>query len=280
MAVLLTAEEDELFNFLLGSAAPQVLDAVTSGSTPDLVALDRLVAALDRLRRGIAEGRLQCSVEPSEADVEAARRLVDLVRAGAPKDEIVAVAQRVRELLTPRPQTPDEKRRASAEWASAIVDAEWAARIAIRAIVKGEQSDLAALEKLPDVLDVFRRGTRDGMRISDGRTPALTAADVDTTRRLVDLARAGAPKDELTAAACIVHRILNRPLDPARKRPREEHEREILDRLRARGVDLTDADMTDVRRFAALQVDDADDAIDVATESQEITRRLFRLTDS
>lgn len=103
MAVLLTAEEDELFNFLLGSAAPQVLDAVTSGSTPDLVALDRLAAALDRLRRGIAEGRLQCSVEPSEADVEAARRLVDLVCAGAPQDEIVAVARRVRELLTPRP---------------------------------------------------------------------------------------------------------------------------------------------------------------------------------
>jgi hypothetical protein len=171
VAVLLTAEEDELFNFLLGSAAPQVLDAVTSGSTPDLVALDRLAAALDRLRRGIAEGRLQCSVEPSEADVEAARRLVDL-------------------------------------------------------------------------------------------------------------ARAGAPKDELTAAACVVHRILNRPLDSAHKRPREEHEREILDRLRARGVDPTDADMTDVRRLAALQVEDADDAIDVATESQEITRRLFRLTDS
>jgi hypothetical protein len=89
--------------FLLGSGEPQrALAAVTSGSTPDLSALEQLAAALDCLCQGTAQGRLRSNMQPTADDVAAARRLVELARAGGPQEEIAAVARSVLDALTPR----------------------------------------------------------------------------------------------------------------------------------------------------------------------------------
>jgi hypothetical protein len=97
---------------------------------------------------------------------------------------------------------------------------------------------------------------------------------------LVDLVGAGAPQEEVIAAAQRVHRIMNRPKDPVFVRPREEHEHDLLNMLRMRGVEPTEDDMRDVRRLAALSAEDVEDAVEARLESDEICRRLFARTDS
>lgn len=72
------------------------------------------------------------------------------------------------------------------------------------------------------VLEVLRGG-----RLTDDRVK-LTEDDVAAARHLVDLVRAGAPHEEVTAAAQRVHRIMNRPKDPVFLRPCEEYEHDLL----------------------------------------------------
>ena len=174
------------------------------------------------------------------------------------------------DLLHPPPKD-DPDPRAMERYADAALDADHAARLALRAILKGGAPDLDALEKGAQVLEVIRGG-----RLSDGRVK-LTEGDVAAARHLVHLTRAGAPREEIVAAAQRVHEIMNRPRNPALVRPREEYERDILDMMRARGIEPTEDNMHDVRRLAALRVEDAEDAEEVRLESDEICRRLFRL---
>lgn len=152
----------------------------------------------------------------------------------------------------------------------AFVAAEHDARLAVRAIVKaGEAPDLDALEKGAQVLEVLRTGL-----FRDGRVK-LTEEDVAAAGHLVDLVRAGASKEEVIAAAQRVHKIMNRPKDPSLMRPREECERTWLDALRRRGIEPTEDNLRDVRRLAALSVEDVEDAVEAQLESDEICRRLF-----
>lgn len=58
-------------------------------------------------------------------------------------------------------------------------------------------------------------------------------------------------------------------------RPREEHEHDLLNMLRMRGVEPTEDDMRDVRRLASLNAEDVEDAVEARLESDEICRRLF-----
>jgi hypothetical protein len=169
------------------------------------------------------------------------------------------------------PPPPEDDRDPEAMWrdADAFYDADYDARLALRAILKGGAPDLDALEKGAQVLDVLRGG-----RLGDGRVKP-TEDDVATARHLVDLVRTGAPQEEVTAAAQRVHRIMNRPRDPVFLRPPEEYEHELLNMLRMRGVEPTEDDMRDVRRLAALSAQDVEDAVEARLESDEICRRLF-----
>lgn len=45
--------------------------------------------------------------------------------------------------------------------------------------------------------------------------------------------------------------------------------------LRTRGVEPTEDDLRDVRRLAALNAEDVEDAVEARLESDEICRRLF-----
>lgn len=172
------------------------------------------------------------------------------------------------DLLSP-PAEDDPDPEAMWRYADALYDAHHAALLAVRAVVEGGTPDLDALEKGAQVLEVLRGG-----RISDGRVK-LTEDDVAAARHLVDLVRAGAPREDIVAAAQRVHKIMNRPKSPALARPREEHEREILGMLRMSGVEPTEDDMRDVRRLAALRAEDAVNAVEAQLASEEIWRRLF-----
>lgn len=153
----------------------------------------------------------------------------------------------------------------------AFVAAERAARLAVRAIVKGgEAPDLDALEKGAQILEALRTTTR----LTDCRVKP-TEDDVAAARRLVDLVRAGAAKEEVLAAAQRVHRIMNRPHDPSQMLSREVVERTWLDALRRQGTEPTEDQIRDVQRLAALSVEDAEDAVDAQLEIDEIWRRLF-----
>jgi hypothetical protein len=172
-------------------------------------------------------------------------------------------------LLHPPPKDdPDPK--AMERYFDAFVAAERTARLAVRAIVKGgEAPDLDALEDGAQVLEVLRTGLFRDDRVQ------LTEQDVAAARHLVDLVRAGAAKEEVMAAAQRVHKIMNRPHDPSRTLPREEIERTWLDALRRLGIEPTEDDIRDVRRLAALSVEDVEDEVEARLESQEICRRLF-----
>lgn len=168
------------------------------------------------------------------------------------------------------PPEDDPDPEAMWRYADVLLDVHRAILLALRAIIKdGEAPDLEALEKGPQVLEVLRSG-----RISDGRVE-LTEDDLATARRLVDLVRTGAPKEEITTAALRVHKIMNRPQNPAFKRSREECERFFLEALHNRGVEPTEDELRDVRRLAALAAEDAEDMVEVQLESDEICRRLF-----
>jgi hypothetical protein len=172
--------------------------------------------------------------------------------------------------LLPPPPKDDPDPTAMHRYFDAFVAAEHEVRLAVRAIVKGrEEPDLDALEKGAQILEVLRTGL-----FRDGRV-RLTEDDVVSARHLLDLARAGAPREEIVAAAQRVHKIMNRPNDPSVTRSREECERTWLDALRMRGVEPTEDDMRDVRRLAALSVEDVEDAVEAQIESEEICRRLF-----
>jgi hypothetical protein len=69
---------------------------VVSGGVPDLERLDRLAVALDVLVRAMTEGTLpSVGSEMTDEDVRDARRLVKLVREGAPREELTEAALRV-----------------------------------------------------------------------------------------------------------------------------------------------------------------------------------------
>jgi len=172
-------------------------------------------------------------------------------------------------LLHPPPKDdPDPK--AMDLYFDAFVAAEHDARLAVRAIVKGgDAPDLDALQNGAQVLEVLRTGL-----FRDGRV-RLTEEDVAAARHLVDLVRAGASKEDVSAAAQHVHKIMNRPKDPSLTRSREECERIWLDALRRRGIEATEDEIRDVRRLAALSVEDVEDAVEARLEGDEICRRLF-----
>jgi len=172
------------------------------------------------------------------------------------------------DLLSPPPKDdPDPE--AMGRYAGAALDADYAARLALRAIFKGEAPDVDALEKGAQLLEVLRGG-----RLSDGRVK-LTEDDIAAARHLVDVARAGAPREEIVAAAQRMHKIMNRPQNPEFVRSREEYERDLLEMLRTRGIEPTEDEVRDVRRLAALSVEDVEDALEARPESDEICRRLF-----
>ena len=64
--------------------------ACAEGGQADPEALDRYVQALEKFRAGLVAG----PVKPTEDDVRAVRRLADLVRARAPREELVPCAER------------------------------------------------------------------------------------------------------------------------------------------------------------------------------------------
>jgi hypothetical protein len=67
--------------------------AVATGGEPDLELLDRLAQAMPLLEVEIAEGRWPDRwVRPTEEKVSAARRLAQLVREGAPREDLVELA--------------------------------------------------------------------------------------------------------------------------------------------------------------------------------------------
>jgi hypothetical protein len=172
------------------------------------------------------------------------------------------------DLLHP-PSKDDPDSKAMWHYADTFCDADYAARLALRAILKGEPPELDALEKGVQVLEVLRGG-----RLSDGRVKP-TEDDVAAARHLVGLVRAGAVAEDVTSAAQRVHRIMNRPRDPSITRSREECERTWLEALRTRGIEPTEDHLRDVRRLAALSVEDVEDAVEAQLESNEICRRLF-----
>lgn len=64
--------------------------ACAEGDYTDPEVLDRYVQALEKFRAGVVAG----GVKPTEDDVRAVQRLADLVRAGAPREELVPCASR------------------------------------------------------------------------------------------------------------------------------------------------------------------------------------------
>ena len=167
-------------------------------------------------------------------------------RRGQDEDDVLQLREAM-DLLHPPPQD-DPDPNAMDRYLDAFVAAEHDARLAVRAIVKGgEAPNLGALEKGVQILEALRSTKR----LSDGRVK-LTEEDVAAARHLVSLVRAGAPKEEVTSAAQRVHKIMNRPQNPALTRSREECERTWLEALRRRGVEPTEDNIRDVLRLAAL----------------------------
>ena len=92
--------------------------------------------------------------------------------------------------------------------ADAVLDADHAARLALRAILKGGAPDLDALERGVHVLEVLRGG-----RLADGRVK-LTQDDVAAASHLVDLVRRGASKEDARLESLEIFQRLLRPADP------------------------------------------------------------------
>ena len=109
-----------------------------------------------------------------------------------------------------------------------VVNARERLEDALRVILDGGAPDIDALEAGAAVLEDFARGKVAGPR-------PITDDDVAAAHRLVDLVRAGAPKEEIAAAARRVHEILS-PQSPRRivGGPMSEP---LLDAIRARDVD-------------------------------------------
>jgi hypothetical protein len=145
--------------------------AVVSGEAPDLDALERWAKGMNLLRKLIAEGRANWGwVRPTEDDVSTARRLVQLVREGAPREALVEPALRVLR-VTEDPETL---------WRLCLV-LPWLA---------GEPSNVNTpelVQLVPEVLDqalsLFERGATVG-----GFTP--TRADLARLQRLREIATA------------------------------------------------------------------------------------------
>jgi hypothetical protein len=75
--------------------------AVVAGGAPNVGTLEKYAKALETLRVGVANKRLHFGwVVPTEEDVAAARRLVQLVQDGAPAEALVEPAQAAARVMT------------------------------------------------------------------------------------------------------------------------------------------------------------------------------------
>jgi hypothetical protein len=81
-----------------------------------------------------------------------------------------------------------------------VVDALDRLNHALRVILDGGPPDIDALDAGAAVLEDFARGKVAGPR-------PITNDDVAAAHRLADLARAGAPKEEIAAAAVRLHEL-------------------------------------------------------------------------
>lgn len=74
---------------------------VVSGGPPDVDVLDKYAQAQETLRVGIAQKRLSmCWIRPTEDDVQSTRRLVQLLRDGAPSEALIEPVQRAARVFT------------------------------------------------------------------------------------------------------------------------------------------------------------------------------------
>lgn len=74
----------------------EAASTVAAGGVPDPARIERFARALEVLRRGIAAGTMSSPwLVPTEEDVRAVRRLIRLVREGAPREALAEPARRV-----------------------------------------------------------------------------------------------------------------------------------------------------------------------------------------
>jgi hypothetical protein len=165
----LDAVLDFLVSAMINGAASA--KAVVSGEAPDLDALERWAEGMNVLRKRIANRTVYFGwVQPTEDDVSAAQRLVQLVREGAPHEALVEPALRVLR-VTEDPETLHRL----------CMVLPWLA---------GERSNVNTpelVQRVPEMLDralsLFERGVTVG-----GFTP--TRVDLARLQRLRELAAA------------------------------------------------------------------------------------------
>jgi len=154
------------------------------------------------------------------------------------------------------------------QYLSDVVGAEGRATAAVRAILDGGTPDLEALRGAAQLVEAFLRG------YVAGNGEKITEDDVAAARHLVDLVRAGAPKEEIAAATQRVHEILSRPWEPELSEV-ESIERDTLDMLRTHyRVDLTGDDLRIVRRHAELMAQSEREGSGVSEELLATIRHI------
>jgi len=73
---------------------------VAGGGPPDVKVLDAYAQALEVLRVAVAQKKLRGWFQPTKDDVQNARRLVQLIREGAPSEALIEPALRAARVMT------------------------------------------------------------------------------------------------------------------------------------------------------------------------------------
>lgn len=179
------AHEQYLSDFMAAmDEGLEALRAVASGAPPNIAALDGYAQALEALRIGsVSDG----GVRPVEDDVQAARRLFELARANAPREELVELARVLRMTADERTRvagSADESPDRGRQIAEALTEGFACCREVVSALKASAQvPDPKWIEKLQAMDEAFSAISAGEL----GRTTAVTPERLHRVRRLRSL---------------------------------------------------------------------------------------------